>query len=217
MNPSALGKLIAPLRRRVALTVGRCLINIVNDALKMQGVQISLLSDETRDNVERLQNYGFTSNPQPGAEGVALAVGGSRNHMVLIAVDDRRYRLTGLASGEVAIYDDIGSKVVLKRGNVIQVTAPTKVDIISPLVAMSGDATIAGKLDVTGAVRMFSTLAVTASITGTGGMAISGGVAGSSMSGNIAITGGSLTHDGINIGKTHVHADPQGGLTGGAQ
>jgi phage baseplate assembly protein V len=193
MTPAAILKLLRPLQRRVQLMVGRCAINLVNDALKMQAVQISLYTDETRDGVERLQNYGFTSNPQTGAEGVALAVGGTRNHMVVIAVDDRRYRLTGLASGEVAIYDDIGSKVVLKRGGIIQVTAPVKVDIVSPLVAMSGNATIAG------------TLAVTGALTGTGGFAVSGG-AGS------AFTGGTLTHDGVNIGKTHVHSGVQPGV-----
>lgn len=200
MTPRALEKLIAPLRRRVALMVGRCVVNLVNDALKMQAVQINLLSDETLDRVERLQNYGFTSHPRPGAEGLAVAVGGSRNHTVLIVCDDRRYRLTGLAEGEVALYDDLGSKVVLKRGNVIEVTAATKVHLVTPLVEMSADAKILGKLDVTG------------KITGLGGMAISGG-AGSTFG------GGTLTHDGVNIGKTHVHGGVQagGGTTAGPQ
>lgn len=187
MTPRALEKLIAPLRRRVALMVGRCVVNLVNDVLKMQSVQISLLTDETLDRVERLQNYGFTANPHPGAEGVALAVGGSRNHTVLIVCDDRRYRLTGLAEGEVAIYDDLGSKIVLKRGNVIEVTAgakvtvtaplaeviaATKVTLTSPLVECTGNATIAGNLAVVGA----------------------------------------LTNNGVNVGKTHVHGGVQAGV-----
>lgn len=35
--------------------------------------------------------------------------------------------------------------------------------------------------------------------------------------GNVAITGSSLTHNGVNVGSTHVHPDPQGSETGGPQ
>lgn len=133
MSPRALDKLIAPLKRRVAMLAGRCVVNLVNDALKMQGVQISLLADETLDGVERLQNYGFTSNPQPGAEGLAVSVGGFRSQCVVIAVDDRRFRLTGLAPGEVAMYTDQGDKIVIKRGGTIEVTAATKLLVHAPV------------------------------------------------------------------------------------
>ena len=193
MTPRDLGKLLDPLRRRVQLMVGRCIVNLVDDALKMQGVQITLLSDETRDKVERLQNYGFTSNPLPGAEAVALAVGGTRNHAVVVVCDDRRYRLKGLESGEVAVYTDEGDKIVLKRGNVIEITSATKVRLVTPLVEMSQDAHVMGSLIVDGL------------ISGTGGLAISGGA-------GAALTGGALTHDGVNIGKTHVHSGVQAGV-----
>jgi phage gp45-like len=35
---------------------------------------------------------------------------------VVISIEDRRYRLTGLAEGEVALYDDLGQVVHLRRG-----------------------------------------------------------------------------------------------------
>ncbi|WP_431477838.1 phage baseplate assembly protein domain-containing protein [Massilia eburnea] len=67
----------------------------------------------TTSNASR--NTGFTSVPKPGAEGVVVFVGGNRDHGLVIAVEDRRFRLKGLASGEVAIYDDQGQKVHLTR------------------------------------------------------------------------------------------------------
>jgi phage baseplate assembly protein V len=143
----AIRKLTEPLRRRIALMVGRCTVKLVNDALKMQGVQITLLADEAIDNVERMQEYGFTSHPHPGAEALSLAVGGTRNHVVVIKCEDRRYRLTGLEEGEVAIYDDLGSKVVLKRGNVIEVTAATKIRMVTPLLEVTG------KIEADGDIR----------------------------------------------------------------
>ena len=215
MNPGALAKLIAPLRRRVSLMVGRCVVNIVNDALKMQGVQISLLTDETRDNVERLQNYGFTSNPKPGAEAVALAVGGTRNHAVVIACDDRRYRLTGLASGEVAMYTDEGDKIVLKRGRIIEITAGTKIRCIAPLVEMTGD------LDVTGNTTLHGTLHVVGVVTADAALNVAGTIAGSgnitagasvTAAGDVKDAGGAKSMAGMRtVYNTHAHLDPQGG------
>lgn len=143
----ALNQVMAPALRRVALMVGRAILELVDDGAPLQTLQLSLLSDEVRANVERVQQYGFTSHPQNGAEAVAVAVGGSRDHLVVIAVDDRRYRLRGLAQGEVAIYTDEGDKIVLKRGGIIEMTAATQVVINSPLVQCSGNLQVAGSID----------------------------------------------------------------------
>ncbi|MCT2388796.1 hypothetical protein [Erwinia pyrifoliae] len=40
---------------------------------------------------------------------------------MVITVADRRYRLTGLKSGEVAMYSDEGDSIVLRRGNRVEV------------------------------------------------------------------------------------------------
>lgn len=136
-----LKKLVEPMQRRVMLMVGRCVLNAVYDGNPVQLVQASLLADETRDKVERMSEYGFTSVPHPGAQGVAVFVGGERGHGIVIATGDHRYRLKGLEAGEVAIYTDEGDSVVLKRGKLIEVTtdtfvvkAATKVQFETPLV-----------------------------------------------------------------------------------
>jgi phage gp45-like len=138
---------VAPIKARLGLMVGRAVLLLVNDQLKLQGLQIGLLADEVREDVERFQNYGFTSHPHPGAEAVAVAVAGSRDHLVVLAVDDRRYRLKGLQAGEVAIYTDEGDKVVLKRGGVVEVTAATKVRLVAPLVEATGNLQVAGNIN----------------------------------------------------------------------
>ncbi len=111
-------RLIAPIARRLRLVVSRAVVRAVTDSLRMQAVQIDLLADESRGNVERFQNYGVTSHPHPGAEAIVVAVGGSRDHLVAIAVDDRRYRLS-LDEGEVALYDDLGHVVRLTRAGIV--------------------------------------------------------------------------------------------------
>ena len=95
---------------RLAGVVSRAVVKRVDDSKKRQIVQAGLLEGETREGLEHYQPYGFTSVPHAGAEGVALFAGGERDHGLLVAVDDRRYRLTGLENGEVALYTDEGDK-----------------------------------------------------------------------------------------------------------
>jgi phage baseplate assembly protein V len=126
------------------LMVSRAVVALINDAAKLQRLQIQLMADEERGDVERFQDYGFTACPHKGAEAIALSVGGSRSHMVVIAVDDRRYRLTGLEEGEVAIYTDEGDKIVLKRGREIEVTAGTRVIVDTPNTLIKGNLHVEG-------------------------------------------------------------------------
>jgi phage baseplate assembly protein V len=110
---------IRRLGNRLRLVVARAVLGLVNDAAKLQVVQVTLQDGVVRDQVERFQQYGHTSVPHPGAEGIALAVGASTDHMVVICVDDRRYRLKGMKGGEVAMYDDLGHKVYLTRDGIV--------------------------------------------------------------------------------------------------
>ncbi len=142
----ALAKMVAPISRRVRLIVARAVVTLIDDATKLQAAQVQLLAGETRDGVERFQQYGFTSTPHAGAEGIVVCVAGRRDHAVLIAVDDRRYRLKNLAAGEVALYTDEGDSIVLKRSNTIEITtqtltvkASTKVRMETPQLEVTGD------------------------------------------------------------------------------
>lgn len=133
MRLESLEKWIAPLKRRVLQSVARALIAATQDDRGLQKLQVELLADEVHSNVDRVQEYGFTSRPLPGAEGVFVSVNGSREHGVIIAVDDRRYRLKSLAPGEVALYTDEGDKIHFKRGQKIEITSGAEVKVTAPL------------------------------------------------------------------------------------
>lgn len=81
------------------------------------------------DDREYLQHYGYTSRPLEGAEAVIIRDG---NHIVMIASDDRRYRIK-LEAGEVALYDDLNQKVHLTRTG-IEVESPAKITATAPLI-----------------------------------------------------------------------------------
>lgn len=102
--------------------LSRAVVRRVDDAPKAQSLQVEVYEGEVEDDVERLQPYGFTAAPMAGAEAVVVRLGGAADHPVVIVVEDRRYRLTGLESGEVAVYDDQGQAVVLRRDGIELVT-----------------------------------------------------------------------------------------------
>lgn len=115
-------RIVAPLATRVSNMVGRAVVRAVNDGAKVQLLQLELLSGEIRDEVERFQNYGFTSRPRDGAEAAVIFVGGRREHGLVVGVDDRRSRLTNLEPGEVATYSDSGATITLKANGDVEVT-----------------------------------------------------------------------------------------------
>lgn len=78
-------------------------------------MDVSLIAGEPKAGVEHLEPYGFTSRANSGAEAVVLFPDGDRSHAVVVTVSDRRYRLKGLQTGEVAVYDDQGQSVTLTR------------------------------------------------------------------------------------------------------
>lgn len=145
---TALGALAGRLR----LAISRAVVTLVDDAPKLQEVQVTLLSDEARAKVERFQQYGFTSVPLEGAEGIALSVGGSRGHMVVIAIDDRRYRPLNLQPGETCIYNQHGDRVHVREDGTIDVIASTKVFVDAPEAEFTGNVLIKGNAHVEGSI-----------------------------------------------------------------
>ena len=79
-------------------------------------------ADETITNREYFQHYGFTSRPLAGAEAILIQ---EDNHIVMIASDDRRYRL-GIEAGEVCLYTDEGDHIRMKRNKEIYVKSGNK-------------------------------------------------------------------------------------------
>lgn len=208
----SLDRLLQPIWRRLRLIVSRGVVNRSDDARKLQGLQVSLLADETAL-MERFQDYGFTSRPQDGAEAIALAVGGARGHLVAIAVDDRRYRMTDLKNGEVAIYTDEGDVIHFKRGRNIEITAGAKVTVNAPAVEANCEtATVTASTKarlVTPLTEVTGNLKVLGQIIGQGGMAISGG-SGASVDGDMQINNGDVKADDISL-KHHLTSGVQPG------
>lgn len=152
----AIQKLTESLRGKVQLMVGRAILSAIDDGGAIQTAQVQLLADEVQDDAERIQQYGFSSVPLAGAEGVVVFVGGNRDHGLLVATDDRRYRKKGMQPGEVCLYTDEGDSIVLNRGKIVRVTAGTQVEVTAPVVTLKASAKVRMEtplLEVTGDIR----------------------------------------------------------------
>lgn len=154
-------------RRDVAAAApARAVTGAADDSGPLQRLQVEAMAGEVIDGAERVQDYGFASHPHPGAEAVLNFAAGRRNHPLVIAVADRRYRLKGLEAGEVAIHDDLGQVVHLTRdgirietpldltvdaGGAIDLVSQTEVRLAAPQVTIEA----ATSFDVTaGAIGM---------------------------------------------------------------
>ena len=140
-----LQRLLAPLRRRIALLASRGFVLLDYEGEGLRRLQVGLLAGETRDQVEHIEPYGFTSRPHPGAEVVVVALGGQRDHCLVLQAADRRYRLRTLEKGEVALYTDEGSSIILRRGGVIAIKAQGGLEL-------EGDLHVSGEITATGDV-----------------------------------------------------------------
>ena len=112
--------------------VSRATVKGVDAGAKMQTVTVERLG--TQIGAEHMEPYGFTSRPAAGAEAVVLQVGAT-SHPIVIVTPDRRYRIVGLETGDVAIYDSRNHAIILKESGI----------------EIEGDVKINGNLSVVGA------------------------------------------------------------------
>jgi phage gp45-like len=109
-------------------------------------VQARVLSNEVLPNIDRIEPYGFSYRPKPGCQTYLLFPAGDRSYGVAIVIGDKKYNMR-LKEGEVALHDDEGNHVHLKRGGNIEVNAAaavtikagTKARIEAPILEVTGD------------------------------------------------------------------------------
>jgi phage baseplate assembly protein V len=108
---------IAPFSRRVSLMISRCVLNIIDDTTKTQSAQAEFFSGEVHDNAEVWQQFGFTSVPPSGSEGIALFIGGERQNPFIVATENKDTRVKNLKQGEACLYSSCGDTITLKENN----------------------------------------------------------------------------------------------------
>ncbi|ASJ26205.1 phage baseplate assembly protein V [Laribacter hongkongensis] len=164
-----------------------------------QLAQVDGLAGEPLPDLELFQQFGFTSNPPSGTAVVVLPLGGRTSHGIIVATENGAYRIGNLKPGETAIFNAFGDRFVFRDGRIDGTTKAFR------LVASEGMEFDTPDAKFTGAVT------VKEALTGTGGMAISGGD-GARVEGSLHATGDVSAGD---ISLTgHTHPGDSGGMTG---
>lgn len=186
-------------------------ITLVVSGEPIQRVQLSGLADETLQDLEHLQEYGFASNPPTGSDAVVIPLGGATTHGIIVCTQHGQYRIKNLKPGETAIFNHEGAKIVIKEGKIIEADCDVfKVNCKSYEVNATEGANFTTPTLETSAV-----LTAQGQINGNGGMAVQGGA---SFSGDVTQTGGGITTTGDVVAGGiplvgHTHTDSIGGQT----
>ena len=145
-------QLLRALGRRIKSVAARAVLTAIDDSQALQALQVRLNALELRNKVPALTPYGLAHFPLEGAEAVVLAPEGDPERSVVIVCHDRRYRLSDLQSGEVALHDDLGSKVHLRRDGKVDISCSQRVRIKAPLVEAMQDLIVRGDVVAQGEV-----------------------------------------------------------------
>lgn len=187
--------------------LGRGVVESVDDTPMMRTIQAEFLPGDVREGLEHFEPYGFTSRVKQGAEAIGAFFNGDRSHGVVLVTADRRFRLH-VEEGEVAVFDDQGQKVVLKRDGILVETPKNLTATVggNAVATVSGTTTLnSGAVTIDApSVHITGTLSVDKLIKGTGGLAVSGG-SGAAVTGSITATG-DIQAGSISL-QTHVHTE----------
>ncbi|MGJ7687355.1 phage baseplate assembly protein domain-containing protein [Escherichia coli] len=142
-------------RRLVSLlSVGR--VTAGDDSGVVQTVQVQSPS-EVRSDTPVLQQFGFSSVLPDGTDVVVMSLAGNRSSAVVVASGHQSYRINGLRSGEVVVYNQwgqyvrlgedgivveaSGQPVMVNSATTLKVTATDGVTLETPLLKVTGDIT----------------------------------------------------------------------------
>lgn len=117
--------LIRPLATRVANVAARAVVQMVDDSMKLQLLQLTVLQGEVIDGAEHFQSYGIAGVPPAGSEALVVFPGGDRSHPLVFAVTHRGSRPTGGEPGEMTVYNGLtGAKLMFtKDGDIVATPA----------------------------------------------------------------------------------------------
>lgn len=106
---------------RLKSILARGIIQLVNDEGGRQLCQVTVLAGEVKENVDRIQQFGFTSNPPAGTAAIIGFIGADRGKPVILGDNNPEERKKGLNAGESAAYDAFDQYIYLKNDGSIEI------------------------------------------------------------------------------------------------
>jgi phage baseplate assembly protein V len=105
-------------RDSLRTVIDRVTLTETDDSGTQQLVRAKGLADEEFRHALRINPHGFTSHAPAGSEGAVLTGGGRRDRPLILGLEHKDHRPSGLAEGESVLYDAKGQVVFLKRDGI---------------------------------------------------------------------------------------------------
>jgi phage gp45-like len=121
----------------------RTLLQSIDDSGAMQLATMTGYAGEQLSQVQRVQPFGFHSNPPVGSHGIGLALRSQRRLAVLLGSEAPQYRPTGRPTGTTALYDAYGSLISLIETECRIVHAQT-FHVVAPTIILEGNVLLGG-------------------------------------------------------------------------
>lgn len=110
----------------------RAIVRQSDGTTKCQNVQITILADEVREDVEVFEPAGLSVRPMVDAEVLALAVNGDENHLIAIGTAGRDQRPTDVVQpGEGGLYFAGEYKVFMKADGTVLLGASDATEMVA--------------------------------------------------------------------------------------
>ncbi len=181
--------------RRLYSMASRGIITGVSEESQRQNLQLVVDSDDSGDDIEHFQHYGFSSVPPKGSETLVLALDSNNAKRVALNAEKKDLRPKGEGS-DVFLYHEEGHKIGFLRNGKVHLTA---IDVIlaasNSLTIISPENIIQGPLHVTGGISTDL------------GIYATGGITSASVISGLDLMAGSISYLG------HKHYDFENRLT----
>jgi len=138
-----LNRLLSQIKSKITNLVGHAIVTAITNldsngttSLALQELRVQAYATEEMQGVQRIQEYGLETYPSVGhssesdgyPEAILVSVHGNSEQALAICIGDRRYRITDLAEGEVALYTKWNSEagrhnITMKSGQEIEMNS----------------------------------------------------------------------------------------------
>ena len=144
---NAVRRMFERMRMRIFNLVSRATVSTSTTGARGATVGIKALQGDDRDGAEYFEPYGIAGAVPVGSEGVALAIGGSNDQVIVVCASNKGGTPAGRLPGEVDIYSQHGQRIRLHadgsisllQGSAGTVYLGTDVNPAAPAANRNGD------------------------------------------------------------------------------
>jgi len=128
---------------RLQMMFCKGLLLLADDTDEVQLVKLTANDGEVQDGIERMQDYGFSSNPPANSPSIIAYIGGNKDHGVILKTDGGTSRYTGLQIGEAVFYSMFNNYILHKAGGIT--------DVVGTMINLGADAGVVPLAKITSA------------------------------------------------------------------